>query len=127
MAGTIGIIPSNIERRWLQCFAQLYYVVMSRFFSERVGDDRDFPIPWIAFIIFSRPCANHPPDHLDLYLYSAAGREGPSTFTFDILAKSMVDWMNRVSQGTLVYNSKYDVMLGGELVAQMKVVITAPE
>ncbi|KAL8830629.1 MAG: hypothetical protein Q9170_005647 [Blastenia crenularia] len=130
---SLSAIPGNLEKRWLQCFSNTYWYFMCAFFRDKVGDDPRYRIQPVGNTIVHYPCGGgaphdmrpiNPRDELRIVFMPAAAADSPQALTWGLLAQAMVDWVNKVAQGTWEYRRPFPVMVNYQMVAVLGVIIS---
>ena len=130
----LSVIPTNIENRWLRCFAIMYWIAMKESFEANVED-----APWVHISDhgFSRaggPCGTsagthmpvvNPLDEFRIDFYPTAKADSPHRLTWDKLAKGMVDWITAVAQDRQPHGTVYPIKDGDVLVAALSIFISS--
>lgn len=90
--------------------------MLRAFFSDKVGDNPHFLIPEHSSITAAFPCDAesgrrvkplNPRDRASITFYLGAAATRPTALRWDKIATSMLDWINKVAQGTEHYDMVY--------------------
>lgn len=129
----LAALPISIEKRWLQCFSQMYWLTVSNYFEAHVADDPRIIAPDRGESVSRLPCGApgggphleplNPGDRVVLILYPSAGAAGATPLSWDDLARSMLEWINGIAENRKRYTVWRSVMIGGEAVGRLGVVL----
>ncbi|KAL8627244.1 hypothetical protein Q9189_007065 [Teloschistes chrysophthalmus] len=107
-ARALTLIPTAIQRPWLQCFSTLYWTILTKTFAEKVCSDPKFPAPRppTEFKTFRIFCGAKDRE-IDLFLSPDAAPSSRTALTWDFLATEMLEWIAQVALGERRYDETW--------------------
>ena len=106
----INALPLRLERRWLDCYTNFFLVIMSKAFSDKMGDDPEYRVPDRGINIVGAECGNADPqlpprsrDNFHMAIYGRDRIKDQPPLTWDRLAVAMLDWIDQVRGDTPWY------------------------